>query len=71
MKNRKSSSDWPQRRMLPQGFPGSSKETGELLGEPEKGTKERLHMPRGWGESSLGIPVLWASLEQPGIVFFQ
>lgn len=34
MKNRKSASDWLQRKMLSQGCPGTSKETGE----PEKGT---------------------------------
>lgn len=71
MKNRKSSSNWPQRKMLSQCFSGASKETGELLGEAEKGAKERLQMPRGWGESSLGITVLWASLEQTGITFFE
>lgn len=71
MKNRKSSSNLPQRKMLSQCFPGTSKETGELLGEAEKGIKERLHMLRGWGESSLGITVLRASSAQTGIIFFE
>lgn len=50
---------------------GTSKETGELPGEPEKGSKERLHMPRGWGKSSLRITVLWASLQQTRIIYFE
>lgn len=65
VKSRKTSSNWQQRKMLAQCSTGTSKETGGLLGEAEKGTKERLHVTRGWGESSLGITVLWASLEQP------
>ena len=59
------SSNLQQRKMLAQSFIGSSKETGGLLEEAEKGTKERLHVARGWGENSLGITVPWASLEQP------
>lgn len=55
MKSRKISSNWQWREMLTQCFTGTSRETGSLLGEAEKGTKERLHMARGWGESSLGI----------------
>lgn len=71
MKNRKTSSNWQRRKKLAQCFfTGTSKETGGLLGEAEKGTKERLHVARGWGKSSLGITVPRASLEQPVESYF-
>lgn len=49
--------------MLAPCFIGTSKETGGLLGAAEKGTKERLQVPRRGGESSLRIRVLWEPVE--------
>jgi len=38
--------------------------------EGREGEQRGLHVAKGWGESSLGLTDLWASLEQPAEPYF-